>query len=284
MSKIELNTKLVGNIKGLFRIPSYQRGYRWGAKEVKFLLDDIASSNGKPYCLQPVVVRKINEAEYELVDGQQRLTTIFLIYKYMNKESGGFMPDSKFSIKYDTRDKSEEFLNNVDFERSDENIDFHHIANSYKIISDYFIEKGDKKQSAMSQMNISFDNTVSIIWYEIPKTESAIDLFTRLNIGKIPLTSSELVKALFLRSNNDTQAAVKNRQEEISLQWDNMERDLHDSSLWAFLTNCSPEKYPTRIDLVLDLMSRKQPGEKEDYFTFFYFDNKVKAGEDLYNI
>ena len=83
-SEIILDTKLVGDIKGDFYVPSYQRGYRWGKTEVERLLDDVYSTEGKRnYCLQPVVVRKTGD-RYELIDGQQRLTTIFLIYKYMN--------------------------------------------------------------------------------------------------------------------------------------------------------------------------------------------------------
>ena len=74
MSNIILDTKNVGKIKGLFYLPDYQRGYRWTSEEIKLLLDDIYESAGKPYCLQPIVVKKSNE-RFELIDGQQRLTT-----------------------------------------------------------------------------------------------------------------------------------------------------------------------------------------------------------------
>ena len=80
-SEVLLETKLVGDIEGHFFIPSYQRGYRWGKSEVIRLLDDIYSTEGKRnYCLQPVVVRK-NGEKYEVIEGQQRLTTIYLIYR-----------------------------------------------------------------------------------------------------------------------------------------------------------------------------------------------------------
>lgn len=86
-TEINLETKLVGDITGEFYVPSYQRGYRWGETEVVRLLDDIYSTEGKRnYCLQPVVVRKGGD-RYELIDGQQRLTTIYLIYRYMSDES-----------------------------------------------------------------------------------------------------------------------------------------------------------------------------------------------------
>lgn len=41
-------------------------------------------------------------------------------------------------------------------------------------------------------------NYVTIIWYEVDDDEDSVNIFTRLNIGKINLTNAELVKALFL--------------------------------------------------------------------------------------
>ena len=81
-NNIILDTKLVGDIKGQFYVPSYQRGYRWGEDEVTRLLNDVYQNGKRNYCLQPVVVRK-KGATFELVDGQQRMTTLYLIYKYM---------------------------------------------------------------------------------------------------------------------------------------------------------------------------------------------------------
>lgn len=70
-TEIILDTKLVGNVQGVFYVPSYQRGYRWGKEEVTRLLEDIYTNGNKTYCLQPVVVRKDGD-RYELIDGQQR--------------------------------------------------------------------------------------------------------------------------------------------------------------------------------------------------------------------
>ena len=81
-----------------------------------------------------------------------------------------------------------------------------------------------------------------------------IALFTRLNIGKIPLTSAELVKAMFLSTDNN-KGMTEERQNEISMQWDGIERQLNDNSLWCFLTNNDAKSYSTIIDLILDLMS-----------------------------
>ena len=268
-NKIILDTKLVGEITGEFYVPSYQRGYRWGETEVVRLLDDIYSTEGKRnYCLQPVVVRK-NGNKYELIDGQQRLTTIYLIYRFMNEESFGFIDEPRFSLSYETREKSEEFLKSIDESRKEENIDFWFLCNAYESIKKWFAER-DRK-STLTNVNKYFDEIVKIIWYEVDESEDAIGLFTRLNIGKIPLTNAELVKAMFLSKYTD-ENVDKEKQEEISLQWDNMEKELHNNSLWYFLTNKTKSDYQTRIDLILDLISSKPAENREKYYTFFKFD------------
>lgn len=285
MAEIDLDTKLVGDIQGHFYVPDYQRGYRWGKTEVEALLNDVYEYGGKPkkaenesYCLQPVVVRNLGD-KYELIDGQQRLTTLYLIYVYMNKASGGFISEPRFSISYETREESADFLNNPDESKKETNIDFFFIYNAYQTIADWFQSKG-KIQSTLTNINKYLDECVKIIWYEVPDTENSANLFTRLNIGKIPLTSSELVKALFLK--NESENSI--RQEELSLEWDNMEKELHNEDFWGFLTNSETDNYPTRIDLVLDLISRKTVYDKETYSTFFYFDKKYKEGSSLEDI
>lgn len=285
MAEIDLDTKLVGDIQGHFYVPDYQRGYRWGKTEVEALLNDVYEYGRKPpkaenesYCLQPVVVRNLGD-KYELIDGQQRLTTLYLIYVYMNKASGGFMSEPRFSISYETREESADFLNNPDESKKETNIDFFFIYNAYQTIADWFQSKG-KIQSTLTNINKYLDECVKIIWYEVPDTENSANLFTRLNIGKIPLTSSELVKALFLK--NESENLI--RQEELSLEWDNMEKELHNEDFWGFLTNSKTDNYPTRIDLVLDLISRKTIYDKETYSTFFYFDKKYKEGSSLEDI
>ena len=96
-NNIILETKFVADISGSFYIPSYQRGYRWSETEVVRLLDDIYQNGKKNYCLQPVVVRK-KEDQYELIDGQQRLTTLYLIYKYMQGLTNN-KPDFRIQVK-----------------------------------------------------------------------------------------------------------------------------------------------------------------------------------------
>ena len=116
-SEITLETKLVGEIKGSFYVPSYQRGYRWGADEVTRLLEDVYQNGKNNYCLQPIVVKRRADG-FELIDGQQRLTTLYLIYRYIMNENDGII--ERISISQDTDGVDTE--NRVDLLR-------HYVAN-----------------------------------------------------------------------------------------------------------------------------------------------------------
>lgn len=276
MNTINLTTKKAGEITGDFIIPSYQRGYRW-KEEVKILLDDINEiPDGENYCLQPIVVKKTDDNKYELIDGQQRLTTLFLILGYIRT----FRPklQQKYTIDYEIREKSKEFLSDLDFDNINDaaqNIDEYFINEAAKTIKDWFDNTPDDDNAANLIAN-KLNNKVNIIWYEINGTEDAISLFTRLNIGKIPLTNAELVKAIFLSRNNGIDERY---QLEISTQWDDIEKELHDEKLWYFITNKKAEDFSTRIELLFDLMADKKDGDKERYRTFFWFIEQSKSDE-----
>ena len=132
----QLEPKLVGDISGLFYVPAYQRGYRWGRDEVTRLLDDIWESKDKPYYLQPIVVKKFGD-EWELVDGQQRLTTLFLIFQYMKHENLQ-KSAAGYSIRYETRSGSADYIKAPTIELSQHNIDFYHIFEAYNCIREWF--------------------------------------------------------------------------------------------------------------------------------------------------
>ncbi len=277
-----------------FVVPDYQRGYRWTSIQVKQLLTDIwdfAKKENKTssefYCLQPIVVKKREKNKYEVIDGQQRLTTIFLILKFIEKEHlrrslEEAYSKSIFKIDYDIRGKSKVFLENVGENNNDcdNNIDFFHICESYQAIKSWSQENSFDFNSynkflATFLAKEDIDFPVKVIWYEIEANDNtAIDIFIRLNIGKIPLTNSELIKALFLQKDNfsDKQASLK--QIQIASEWDNIEKTLQDDSFWFFIYNLNnPIKYDNRIEYIFDLMKKRQI-DSEFYHTFneFYKD------------
>jgi hypothetical protein len=109
-NNIILVTKFVGEIKGEFFVPSYQRGYRWGEDEVTRLLDDVYQNGKNNYCLQPVVVVKRGKA-LSMLMGQQRLQPCIYL-KYMRMPTHSFS-EPAFSISYETREQSSRFFEDV---------------------------------------------------------------------------------------------------------------------------------------------------------------------------
>ena len=239
------------------------------------LLDDLSEiPEGANYCLQPIVVKKLDNNKYELIDGQQRLTTLLLIYKYMASLNLPFK--QKFSLEYEIRKNSRMFLDALDesvLSKTAENIDEYFIIEAYRTIKNWFLSQNDQPLAAFNLYK-KFGERISVIWYEIDSNEDAISLFTRLNIGKIPLTNAELVKAIFLSRNNGVDERY---QMEISTQWDTIENELHDDGFWYFITNKKADKYPTRIELLFDLMANKADDDRERLRTFFWFMDMVKS-------
>lgn len=246
----KLERRLVGDIEGGFFVPSYQRGYRWGPDEVLRLLDDIAGSGEEDYYLQPVVV-KAHGDEWELIDGQQRLTTLFLILQYLNN-TGLKSTGADYTMRYATRPGSATYLLDPDDAEIKSNIDYFHIHQAYATIAGWFDGHGSggRKQYAADKFFTALFERVYVFWYEAPAGVDATDLFTRLNIGRIPLTDSELVKALVLAR---VRASDGNEERAISIatEWDAIERGLRAPEVWAFVSS-KDEDTATRIDLLLD--------------------------------
>jgi Uncharacterized conserved protein len=144
--------------KTKYFIPAYQRGYRWTESQVKDLLNDIwqwGKNHDEPtakYSLQPIVVKEHGgpDYDYDLVDGQQRITTIFIIIKALRTLNSS-ISEAKYSISYETRISngkdelgSEEFLNSylADESRANDNIDFYHMNQAFETVLKWF--EGDK--------------------------------------------------------------------------------------------------------------------------------------------
>ena len=331
-----------------FFIPNYQRGYRWERQQAEDLLNDIDAFIKKDkkekeiYCLQPLVVSEDNN-KYRVIDGQQRLTTIYLILSYLEKKNmviplthhisainprsavcirtqrtrrrgrGGLCPryrptgaspqtpylsrfkwcvkyitikkNNIYTIEYDTRKGSSKFLkyfannNKGEIKKSrNENVDYYHMALVYNTIEEWFEKHRGSKAAKEAFVNVLL-NKVKLICYNISKTGSGevslddeIGVFNRLNIGKIPLTDSELIKAMFLNRNNyEKNEEIESRQNKLANEWYEIEKVLQNDEFWLFIHSRYYYR-PTRIDYILDLMSRSDA-----------FGILGKIGEDAYD-
>ncbi len=269
-----------------FFIPSYQRGYRWTEQQVKELLEDIweficKKNKDEFYCLQPIVVKKNKEdiLKWDVIDGQQRLTTIFIILKILADK---IESDSKtFSLSYETREKSSEFLENELSKIDDTNIDFFHMSKAYMSILEWFQNKANDGFPTIKSKFISpFLEDMKIIWYEIDDTKivnednkykNDIEIFTRINMGKIPLTNAELIKALLIQGygnngnndNKDIKDIKDNKQFELASEWDFIEYSLQNDDFWYFINKEKNEK-ATRIEFIFELIAKNYIKDKSN--------------------
>ena len=271
-----LELKLIGDIAGRFFVARYQRGYRWGRLEVERLLNDIWDSKGEPYSLQPVVVKRKHEAEWELVDGQQQLTTLYLIFLFMQRErlqNAG----PAYSMTYETRPDSETYLQELDPASREGNIDFYHLYLAYDCIRTWFDAHGARRQYVANKFYGYLFESVRVIWYEAPQDLNSTTLFTRLNVGRIPLTDAELVKALLLLRSRGGPGRT-DRAHELAAQWDSIERDLRHPDLWAFVADTRADDCPTRITLLLDTLAGGPRGrERPRFHTFDTLRQRMEA-------
>src|SRR5665213_1308735 len=165
-----LLTKTIAELLPLkFRIPSYQRGYRWEEIQVLALLKDLRNykiDHNNPnafYCLQPIVVKEDENERFELIDGQQRLTTILLILHYLN-ETEFKIPKPVFEITFDTREQQESFLSVItDKEKCADDIDLYHLNQAYTKIQNWFTTQEKIKPSVKGDFYSILTNKARVI-------------------------------------------------------------------------------------------------------------------------
>lgn len=274
-----------------FTIAGYQRGFRWTQRDVRELLDDVwefslaySAESGAFYCLQPVVVTPAPDGSWTVIDGQQRLTTLYLFYcccSWMLPPSARYnlLP---FTLRYPGRPRFQECLEILsekeyagagrfaaEMAEYEDDINCHYLLEAYRCIGDWLHEllKSPSARAGLGNLKNTFDTRVRLIWYEVPGLSAADQaaLFSMLNTGKISLTDAELVRSLLLErkggqsgSAPDTPGA-DTRRSRIALQWDDMEADLRDEQFWKFLTggrSGDPAVFsPTRLDFILRILA-----------------------------
>ena len=310
-NKIEL--KSVSELLEMkFFIPSYQRGYRWTDLQIENLLNDILEFSkgvdGDFYCLQPLVVKEqkkdllaeikqansiedeenLLKGKWTVIDGQQRLTTIYLILKALENEK---CP----SIEYE-RDSYIQVCNSSDEIKKD-NIEIYHLTSAKHFIDRWIhIEKrADEEKKWINPKNIEIDTKkfcnkileqTKFIFYNVGDVseEQEHDIFNNLNSGKIALTNAELIKALFLNKAGKEDIAHREvEQRLLADEFDQIERTLRQDKFWYFLAGNTPQP-SSCVNLLFDLMleSSVQNGKyrtDEPFRTFFYFNDLINGNE-----
>ena len=308
----------------LFFVPAYQRGYRWNQKQVFDLLDDLFSFSqkknkdaGEFYCLQPIIVKKItdsnrvneiieqsvistlkeNNVMYEVIDGQQRLTTLYillqhLINKYSFEDEKASEKSNLFRLIYETRPEMSQYLENIDNQNDFNNLDQKHAMDAYQWVEEWLESKSSpnmKKRNIADKLSFLLQQdkdtdescgSVQVIWYEISEEKDVVREFLSVNNGKIKLTDAELIKALFLQKRNFENDSKNLKQMEKALEWEHIENVLHQDDFWYFI-NKDEDSPSNRIEFVLRLVDGiKDPKEGELFVNY----NKLFDGKSGFEL
>ena len=309
-----------------FFIPSYQRGYRWTKTQMYDLCNDLLEYALKPnkdpksfYSLQPLIVRRGNqeingkeEDVIEVIDGQQRLTSLYILYRALMKPAGITSSEELkenrdavlYHIYYETRPDDFKILEDLGFKpinnRDINDIDIAHVVNAYNYVQQWLkndidsdhecaratwklfgneeVELDSVARKLFKLLNNEKDSkepegNAQFIWYEIGASKNAIQEFLRENKGKIHLTNTEKIRALFMqRKNKDVAGNLI--QLSIAKDWELIENTLHRNDFWSFISN-ETDKENDRIELIFqhiynrDCDDKKYQGD-DKLFRYYY--------------
>ncbi|WP_026656082.1 DUF262 domain-containing protein [Butyrivibrio sp. AE3003] len=280
MAKVSMKTieELFGEN---FFVPSYQRGYRWTKTQVKELLEDLydfVTSNKNDddyYCLQPIIVKRSDD-NWELVDGQQRLTALWLIsalyYCSYKEDVVEELTRKTYKLVYQEKKVFTDLFSTIDELIEDNSfrtlvgeleqyktrsIDSRNLISSIEFITS-FSRNGKTAKNVLGQIFESL-NKVKVIWYVLDDAEDSIQNFTNINANKIELTNAELIKAVLLNAIPD-QLKMQNR----ALQWEDIEKGLNDESFWNYMISEGNIKYNTKIDYIFEIFCTNHDLINED--------------------
>ena len=173
-----------------YKIPIYQRNYAWKSVEIEQLLDDINGIRENKYYIGNLIVDEIETNSYMVIDGQQRLTTLFLILIYLD----GFNVHSN-SLSFEARDKSNKILKFLyENKKIPDDIDNDDLINGYKIIKEYFSTFSEEQKAKFKNKL----KNISIIRTLVPKNIDLNHYFEIMNTRGEQLEIHEIAKAKIL--------------------------------------------------------------------------------------
>ena len=316
-----------------FNVPSLQRTYRWGEKEITLLLNDLyefyntnEDSTNDFYPLQPLILKKNKNYDcYDILDGQQRLTTIKLIGAYLKSKDHN-LNACNIDISYESRSNVEEIFLEID-KNSDDNLsdkykdkmELYYISKAFVCIKNWFdpSQKDGKKESNKEEAKRREDSIYKVLFddgskscfyvYELEDDADEKKIFQNINQGRISLSSSELIKPLFLGSIFETyddvdkysfvntrdgygifipivkineKQALINLQKTIAQEWNILETCFLHNEIYYFIC---PQKARSanRMDFLFEIAKNRYNECNRTTFDIFYDELKTNEGERL---
>lgn len=282
-----------------FEIPFEQRGYRWRVLNLLELLGDLIEFCNDPtgvvYCLQPLAVSKRESTEncFRVWDGQQRLTTIYILMKSL-----GLTVPYNFVFERDVDDCRKKFIESPIFRGNTENnIDLFFIGRAKQLFDDCIHNNTDsqlinrenkterglfnrvcealenkktKEQIELLLQGKLYGKALMFLWYEVDEGH-ATEIFMDINSGKISLTNTELIKALLLSENS-----IIKKPELTAAQFSEIEQGLMNDNFWFMI---QPQEFK-RIGNSIEIVKGKELQKRETSD----LQNKLLRFDLLFNI
>ncbi|MEI0494387.1 DUF262 domain-containing protein [Brachyspira intermedia] len=276
----------------IYNIPEYQRGYKWSEKDVNALLNDISNfqvnenDRDKFYCLQNITIKKQKGSEniYEVIDGQQRLTTLSILLSYLG-ETKLLKENHKYKIQYSIRDESQSFLYKLiedaekdylndkleyinDFDRNYDSQDVFHFCLAKHTIIKFFGNDENKKEYFKKKLLYN----VKLIVNDVSSGNDVKGetIFKNLNSNKVALEYYDLIRAIFItrikKEDKETDIDLAEKRIKIGIDIDNMNIWWSDENVKEYFKMFSNEN---NISMLYDL--------------YFKCDDKIKKNESESN-
>ena len=189
--------------KATYEVPIYQRNYAWEKDEISALIQDVYdafTTKNQTYFIGTLVSFHKGDNVYEVIDGQQRLTTINLVLRALD------IPLQN-KLTYRARKKSNDTIQSIPFFEIDEK--------DYGIVNGYAYAKNAIDEiipkSIQNEYKIYFQNNVHLIHYEVPKDIDLNHYFEIMNSRGEQLEKHEIIKAKLIEKLNDEDKAKFNR-------------------------------------------------------------------------
>lgn len=305
-----------------FSIPDYQRPYVWGEDQISSLLDDISHSAvntpDSQYFLGSLVLhcepKKINDTNYQensVLDGQQRLTTLYILQavvrdlakdkrlkstcaKAIFQEGNPYdgIPE-RLRIEFAIRKEVEAFINMyikedggtakkeelLELINNSTDVSIRNMANAILFISKWF-QKEDN-----IELDVFFPylrQYVILVYVASSELEDAFRLFTVLNDRGIKLRNSDILKAQNLK-----EVSTETKQTEYAKYWEELEGELgEDFDLFLSYIRTILVKEKARHNLLKEFEDNIYKPRKFNYTTKKYENAEplLKKGDDTFDI
>ena len=256
-----------------YNIPEYQRGYKWTAANVIQLLEDLKNfkkcDNDQFYCIQNITITKQKHKDswcMNVIDGQQRLTTLFILLSYLQRNmKDKIISPSANILKYSIRESSDKFLcdsilsgniwdNAIDTNAAHTKDQFYIMAVA-DAIQDWF------RKNKLETKTI-LDDLVLIVNEVRPGDEETV--FASLNGGKVDLDGADLVRAILItRAAKQKYPSIISREQLHQIANDDIDLNINVSVSSRGKIN----EFRVKLGVELDEMNRWWAQNKvKDYF------------------